>query len=89
MLLVSAACLHIICVCNCLSETLCVCVCVCVVVYWLYMCEFSSYCYSVLHCLTLGASSSSVTIVTEAGRKTRMQWQRWTGVSDDITGALY
>lgn len=60
-----------------------------VVVYSLYMCEFSSHCYSALHCLTLGASSSSVTIVTEAGRKTRMQWQAWTGVSDDISSALH
>lgn len=70
---------------------LCLCVCMCVlvvvvvvVVYLLRMCEFISHCYSLLHSLTQGASSSSVTIVTEAGRKTRMQWQGWTGISDDI-----
>ena len=76
---------------KCLS--VCVRACMRALLSWLFtcckMCEFISNCYSLLHCLTQGVSSSSVTIVTEAGRKTSMQWQGWTGISDDIPCTLH
>lgn len=52
-----------------------------VVVYLvLAQCINSSHSHSMLHHLTHRAGSSSVTIVTEAGRKTSMQRQGWTPV---------
>lgn len=53
------------------------------------MYKFISHCYPLPHYLVQGASSSSVTIVTEAGRKTSVQWQGWSCISDDISVELY
>lgn len=52
-----------------------------VIVYLLSLCADASHCYSLMHCLTLGAWSRPVVIVTEAGRKTRLLYPKLPGIS--------